>query len=339
MSFEQDAAAAFELEGESVNAGDDLALLKRRFGEHLSTAARETLAGCRPYPSLAVIRNPLTRNLLRRVIESDWRSTLAQLDFPHSISDAKFGGVSCQIYRTDATNPAAPTLLYLHAGAFVSGSSAANASAVLPTCHLSGCEAVAVDYSLAPEAVYPTQLEETEAVYRALLADGRSPDRIVIIGDSAGGAIALGSLYRWRRLGLPSPAGIVLLSPILDGAGDSDTHISLKGRDPLFAGVGREGCVESFKLYAGGADITNPEISPLAGDPANLPPALIHVGTREVLLGDSARFAEKARRAGVDASLRVFDGMFHLFHQHWRLAEARAAHQDIADFIGRATGD
>ena len=273
------------------------------------------------------------------MVESDWRSTLAQLDFPYSIDAASFGGVSCRIYRTGATHAAAPVILYLHAGAFVSGSSLANAAAVLPTCHLSGCEAVAVDYSLAPEAIYPTQLEETEAVYRAMIAEGRSPDRIIIIGDSAGGAIALSSLYRWRRLGLPLPAGIVLLSPILDGAGESDTHISLRGRDPLFAGVGREGCVDSFRLYAGGADLTNPEISPLAGDPSGLPPALIHVGTREVLLGDSARFSEKARRAGVDATLRVFDGMFHLFHQHWRLAETKAAHQDIADFIARATGD
>ncbi|MEQ8935764.1 MAG: alpha/beta hydrolase fold domain-containing protein, partial [Amphiplicatus sp.] len=65
---------------------------------------------------------------------------------------------------------------------------------------------------------------------------------------------------------------------------------------------------------------------------------LIHVGSRDVLLGDSARLAERARRAGVDVSLRVFDGMFHLFHMHWTLEDARASFEDIANFIARVAG-
>ena len=74
-------------------------------------------------------------------------------------------------------------------------------------------------------------------------------------------------------------------------------------------------------------------VSPIYGDLSGLPPTLIHVGSREILLGDAARFAEKLRRAGVESTLRVFDGMFHLFHMHWGLEEAKFAHADIADFI------
>lgn len=312
-------------------------LLKRRFGAHLSDAAKGTLAGRRPYPSLAAIRNPLTRQIARRIAESDWLQTFDQIDFDYEFEDRMTGGVPCVAVRTGQTAPNAPLILYIHAGGFVCGSPRINATAILPTCRLAGCEAIAVRYSLAPEIQFPTQLIEIETAYRTILAGGRSPAKIVVIGDSAGGALALSSLYRWKRLGLPMPAGIALLSPLLDARAESDTHHSLKGRDPLFLANGAGNCAQLFELYAGDADRNDPEISPITGDPAGLPPALVHVGTREVLLGDSARFSENARRAGVDVTLRVFDGMFHLFHQHWSMSEAKAAHQDIADFIARKT--
>lgn len=314
-----------------------MALLRKRYGAHLNAVARATIADQRPYPPAAAIRNPLTRAIARRIAEADWMATRAQLDFTHELSPTRIGDVPCLSFKAGAVAASSPLILYLHAGGFVSGSSRANANAVLPTCHLAGCEAIGVDYSLAPEAVFPTQLMEIESVYRALLESGRSPGRIVLLGDSAGGALVVGSLYRWRRLGLPIPAGAVLLSPILDARAESDTHHTLRANDPLFVSAGREGCEGCFRLYAGNADLSDPEVSPMAGDPAGLPPLLIHVGTREVLLGDSARFAEKARRAGADVSLRVFDGMFHLFHQHWSLAETRAAHQDIAEFVTRTS--
>jgi acetyl esterase/lipase len=315
-----------------------MALLKRRYGGHLSKEAQGALSDQRAYPSFAAIRNPLTRPIARRVAESEWRATFDQIDFHYEMQDVVHGGVKCLSLRAGQLAENAPTIIYAHAGGFACGSPQANATAILPTCLYAGCETIAVEYTLAPEAVFPTQLIEIEAVYVALIAAGRNPRNIVIAGDSAGGALVVSSAYRWRRLSLPMPGGLVLMSPFLDAHAESDTYQALKGRDPLFIGNGPESCAQSFELYAGGADIRDPEISPLAGDPAGLPPTLIHVGTREVLLGDSARFAEKARLVGVDVSLRVFDGMFHLFHQHWRLAEAKTAHRDIADFVRRVAG-
>lgn len=313
-----------------------MAIVRRKIGAHLGATAKSTLTAQRAYPSLAAFRNPLTRPIVRRVAEADWLATLDQIDFPYTLEDVSVGGVPCVAYRPENLKADAPLLLYLHGGGFVCGSARVNASTILPACHLSGGEAIAIDYSLAPEAIYPTQLGEIETVYRALLSEGRAARQIVVIGDSAGGALALASLYRWRAAGLPFPAGIVLLSPFLDARAESDTHHTLRGRDPLFLSNSADNCTQCFRLYAGDADIGDPLISPLAGDPKGLPPALVQVGTREVLLGDSARFSEKARQAGVDVTLRVFDGMFHLFHQHWRLPDAKAAHRDIADFVAKA---
>jgi acetyl esterase/lipase len=283
------------------------------------------------------LRNPLTRRLVRDIVESDWAALVAKLDFPHDISSAEIGGVSCVRFRTSRTSPEAPLLLYLHAGAYVAGSPRTNAAAILPTCELSRCEAIGVDYSLAPEHVFPKQLNEIEAVYRAVLDGGRAPAKVVLVGDSAGAALALASVWRWRLAGLPLPAGIVSISGVLDGTAGSDTHWSMRGNDPIFGADSRSATIATTSLYAPDADPLSPEISPVYDDFSRSPPILLQVGARDVFLGDSVRTAEKARRGGADVALQVFDGMFHLFHMHWDIEEARAAQHAVAEFVWRVT--
>lgn len=207
-----------------------------------------------------------------------------------------------------------------------------NAANALPVCHLSGCEGIGLDYTLLPRAFFPTQIEELDRVYASLTQEtpGR---RIVLLADSTGAAIALTALMRWRTKGLPAPAGAVFLSPCVDGAGASDTQITADHHDPLIRSMGGKFTRQLFRFYAPDRNLKDWEVSPIYGDFAYLPPMLVHTGSREVLLGDAARLSEAARRAGVETHLRVFDGMFHRFHMHWNLDEAKAAHADIADFI------
>lgn len=313
-----------------------MALIRKQFGAHLSRNSRSALAECRTYAPAIAVKNPVTRNLCRRLLNEDWKATLSQIDFPYTLESEKIAGVDCVHYHTRETAADAPIILYLHAGAFFAGSASVNAAAVLPLCHVTGARAVGVDYSLAPEAVFPVQLDEIERVYLALRRQ-YGAERIVLFGDSAGGAMAVSSMYRWRRKSIPLPAGAVIISACADATAASDTHLTIRAHDPIFSATGASGVQTVFELYAPGGDFTNPEISPLAGDFKGMPPLLIHVGSREVLLGDSARMAEMARCAGVDVTLRVFDGMFHLFHMHWSLDEAKAAFSDIADFIARTT--
>jgi acetyl esterase/lipase len=278
-------------------------------------------------------RNPLTRSLGRRLWHADWSATLSEIDFPYSIEDDTVAGVACARYRAAAASaPSIATILYVHAGAFIAGSARINAATALPVCMLGPCDGIGVDYALAPEAAFPTQLDQIERVYLELQRAGRP---ILLLGDSAGGALVLSSLHRWRRKGFPLPAGAVLISPLTDARAASDTHCTLKDQDPFFGSAGAEGVPIVFDLYAGGCDIDDPEISPIASDFVGFPPLSVHVGSREVLLGDSARLVEKARRAGCDATLSVIDGMFHLFHMRWSLAEAKAVHTDIAAFVRR----
>jgi acetyl esterase/lipase len=86
--------------------------------------------------------------------------------------------------------------------------------------------------------------------------------------------------------------------------------------------------------YAGDKPLDYPLVSPLYGDPAGLPPLLIHVGDHEVLLSDSTRFAEKAEAAGVDVQLEVWDEMIHVWHfMAGMVPEGQAAIDKLGEWI------
>ena len=308
-------------------------LFAKRISEALSPNAKARLTALRPYPTLDTWRNPLTRGLARRLANDSWLKTRDDIDFDYRLTELSIADVPCVRYETGATRAGGDLILYVHGGGFLAGSPQANASTVLPSCHLSGVEAIGVDYALLPEVRFPVAYDQIDAVYRTLLE--QAPERrIILLADSIGGCLSLANMLRWRDENIAQPAGAVLISPVLDGMGHSDTHITMDGHDPLIGSNAGRNVRKLFQFYAPGEALDDPRVSPLHGDMSNLPPMLIHVGTREVCLGDSARLAEKMRKAGSSATLRAFDGMFHLFHMHWAMEEAKSAHEDIAHFIG-----
>lgn len=315
----------------------DMALFQRKVGRHLSDGARKAINDARSYAVGDEIRNPLIRRLARRIAAREWEARLADIDFPYEMRDVVVGEVPCVAYSAGKEKPDAPLVLYLHGGGFISGSPRSNAAAVLPLCALAAAPGLGVRYSLSPESVFPTALEEVETVYRALLTE-RRPDSIALVGDSAGANLALASLVRWREKAVPLPACAVLYSPYIDAAATSDTMQTLKHHDPLVGAKVVARIEKLYRFYAPNLDVLHPHVSPLYADLAGLPPLLIHVGSRETLLGEAARLADKARRAGVDAALHVFDGMFHLFHMHWRLDEAKRAQEEAAAFVAKHAG-
>jgi acetyl esterase/lipase len=86
--------------------------------------------------------------------------------------------------------------------------------------------------------------------------------------------------------------------------------------------------------YIGKADPRSPLISPIHADLKGFPPLLIHVGTDEMLLDDSKRLADRAKQAGVDVNLYIYDQMWHAWHLFYRLMpEAKNAVKEIGSFI------
>jgi epsilon-lactone hydrolase len=242
------------------------------------------------------------------------------------------GGIKADRITTPVSQPDR-NILYLHGGGFVAGS---------PSCyrHLTWRIATAtrgrvlvIDYRLAPEHPFPAALEDAVAAYRWLLADGADPRRIAVIGDSAGGGLALAMLLRLRDDGMPLPAAAVALSPWTDLALTGPSLRQNAGADPMLD-VGHTTKVAEY--YLAGADPRIPYASPLYGDPRGLPPTLIQVGSDEILRDDAVRMADRLRAAGCRAELEIWPRMPHVWHLFAPLLpEACRAIERIGAFVQR----
>ena len=202
-------------------------------------------------------------------------------------------------------------LLYLHGGAYQIGSPATLRRMVALLSEAAQARVLSIDYRLAPEHPFPAAVEDAMTAYRWLITTGTDPAAIAIAGDSAGGGLTLGTLVALRDAGDAMPAAAAVMSPWTDLA---LTGESLRTRQAVDVLLKPEGMPETARLYLAGADPRHPYASPLYADLHGLPPILIHVGDAEIVLDDSTRFAARAREAGVDVTLEVWDEMPHVWH-------------------------
>jgi monoterpene epsilon-lactone hydrolase len=220
-------------------------------------------------------------------------------------------------------------VLYLHGGGYVIGSSRSHRHLAAAIATAGQASALLLDYRLAPEHPYPAAVDDATAAYRWLLDQGIAPGRIVIAGDSAGGGLTVATLLALRDARLPRPAGGVCISPWVDLTCGGASYRTKAEADPIVkeASVG-----EMARAYLGAMPPRTPLASPLFADLRSLPPLLVQVGSDEVLLDDAVQLADRAKAAGVDATLEVWDRMIHVWH--WFLPMLDEA-QDAVDAIGR----
>ena len=222
-------------------------------------------------------------------------------------------------------------ILYLHGGGYVIGSINTHRAMVSRIARASNARALSIDYRLAPEHPFPAAVEDATGAYKWLLVQGIKPAKIVIAGDSAGGGLAIAVLLALRDAGQPMPAGCVPISPWTDLEGTGDSIRTKAAKDPM---VQQDNLAGSAKQYIGNADPKNPLISPLHADYRGLPPMLIHVGEAEILLDDATRVAERAKQAGVEVQLEVWDDMIHVWHVFAKiLPEGQQAIDKIGKFV------
>ncbi|KAB0469160.1 alpha/beta hydrolase fold domain-containing protein [Ralstonia insidiosa] len=225
-------------------------------------------------------------------------------------------------------------VLYLHGGAFCLGSPGTHRSITTRLAMESGMPVWVPDYRLAPEHAYPAALDDALACYQALRDKGYTPDRILIAGDSAGGALALSLALALKQRGAPASAGLLLISPVTDGTLSGDSLATRRYADPMI----RQGWLEQGLRWYRAA-----QPDPLQADLRGLPPMLIQVGDQEVLLSDSTRLAEHAAACGVPCRLEVHAARWHVFHlQSFYLRSAREAIRTLAGFaracVAQSTG-
>ena len=250
-------------------------------------------------------------------------------------SDASFeavdaAGVPVEWVATKASK-SLPVILFFHGGGYCIGSAQTHRDLVSRLCTASGARALSVDYRLAPENPFPAAVDDGVAAYRWLRSQGIPARSIVIAGDSAGGGLALATLLALKEAGDELPAGGVCMSPVTDHAKEGESMRTKVDLDPM---VHPTSSTAYSQMYLAGGDAKAPLASPLYADLKGLPPLLILVGTWEVLLDDSTRFAEKAKASGVPVELEVWNEMIHIWPYFAAiLPEGRQAIERMGTFI------
>ncbi|MEU4580438.1 alpha/beta hydrolase [Nonomuraea sp. NPDC023979] len=226
--------------------------------------------------------------------------------------------LTVSVFRpSEAAESAQAAVFGIHGGGFVFGDRFTELDEALDWVEKLGVVLVSVEYRLAPEHPDPAPVEDCYAgfVWMAENADelGIDRERIVIAGSSAGGGLAAGVSLLARDRSGPRPVGQLLIAPMLDERNDS-----LSARQ--FAGVGvwdRGSNDTAWNALLGdrrGTDRVTPYASPgRAGDLSSLPPAYIDVGSTETFRDESVAYAHALWKAGVQAELHVWPGVFHGF--------------------------
>ncbi len=227
-------------------------------------------------------------------------------------------------------------ILYLHGGGYYAGSLTTHQALAANISLEADARVLLVDYRLAPEHPFPAAVEDATQAYRWLLRRGLPPERMAVAGDSAGGGLAVAAMLEWKASGEPLPAAGVCLSPWFDLALTGESIETKASVDPIL----RPSDMPFVAwCYLRSADPKTPTASPLYGDLTGLPPILVQVGTDEILLDDSRRFAERGRRMGVSVRLDIWDEMIHVWHAYSRFVpEARKAIAAIGAFLKATWG-
>lgn len=227
-------------------------------------------------------------------------------------------------------------VLYFHGGGYVFGSPRSHQSLTFTLATKTKAPVFSAVYRLAPENPCPAAIDDALAVYDWLLANGRAPGDIVIGGDSAGGGLAVALLQALKTRGDAQPAGAFLYSPWVDLKDGGAAMRENEATDAMFQA---DHIQRGALRYAGTLALDDPRVSPVYGDLAGLPPLLIFVSESELLRDSSTMLVEKARAAGVDATVISEAGLTHVWPIFTPLMpEAKTAVTRTVSFIKERWG-
>jgi monoterpene epsilon-lactone hydrolase len=174
----------------------------------------------------------------------------------------------------------------------------------------SRCRVYAPDFGNPPDHPYPDGLDDCLAVYGALL-ETYPAGKLVVTGASGGGNLAAAMVLKARDEGLPMPAAVGLFSPEVDLTQSGDSFQTNREVDQVLVSTERN-LSQMIALYAGGANLRQPYLSPIFADfQKGFPPTFLQSGTRDLFLSNAVRMHRALRRAGVRAELHLGEAMPH----------------------------
>ncbi len=229
-------------------------------------------------------------------------------------------------------------ILFLHGGAYVGKADNGYRLLCLKEAELLGANDVFMpDYRLAPKYVYPAALEDAAIMYQSMLEAGYDPKKIVFVGDSAGGNLAVSLAVYIRENNMPQPAALVLASPWGTMENKKGTSRYYNVHKDVIVGEGTPFYPAVLKAeYRGGLSRKSPLVSPIYSDLRGLAPMLIQAGGNELLLTECQQLAEQAAKCGVEVTLTVYSEMPHDFALVFPdMQESINSFKEMQNFVSR----
>lgn len=262
--------------------------------------------------------------------------------------DTAVGGVHAYVYTPKngiAPDNAKRVLINLHGGGFMGCWPACGELESMPVASLGRIKVVSLDYRQGPKYAFPAASEDVAAAYKELLKTYK-PENIGIYGCSAGGMLTGMSVAWFQKQGLPRPGAIGVFCAGMTsvaGFGGDAAYISTpagEGRMPFVMPKPAPGAKPMAMGYLANADINDPLVSPAVSMEvlAKFPPTLIITGTRGFELSSAVYTHSRLIKAGVDADLHVWEGMFHGFFYNPDVPESRDSYDVMVKFFDRHLG-
>lgn len=241
------------------------------------------------------------------------------------------GAIPVRLYRAAGSDPAArlPGVLFFHGGGWVLGDLDTHDPTCRQIANAAGCVVVAVHYRRPPEHAFPAAADDAYAALtwfaNEASALGVDPDRIAVMGDSAGGNLAAVVALEARERGGPRLRAQILVYPVVDMRFDRDSFVRL-GENYTLTRSGMEWFRTQY--VPNEAHWDDWRAAPIRAEHLrDLPPALVFTAGHDPLSDEGAAYAERLRAEGVEAEHRHYPGQMHGFLGSGRVI--RAAHQAI----------
>jgi monoterpene epsilon-lactone hydrolase len=227
------------------------------------------------------------------------------------VEATKIGGVNAFIVTPDNIPEANRDrlLVHVHGGGYVLFPGESGTREAILMAGYGKFKIISVDYRMPPDHPYPAAMDDAMAVWKEVVKTN-DPKKMAIFGTSTGGGMTLAMVLRAKKEGLPLPAATAPGTPWSDMTKTGDTFFTNEMIDNIL--VSNDGWLgDAAKLYAGGTDLKDPQLSPVYGDLSGFPPTILTSGTRDLFLSNTVRVHRKLRQAGVVSDLHVFEGQSH----------------------------
>lgn len=238
---------------------------------------------------------------------------------------------NCAEYLYADDNPKNKLILHFHGGGFIAGSRKTVRPMLGAMVKALGRNILTVEYRLAPEHPYPAAFEDCANAYCRTL-EKLNPQDITVMGESAGGNLALAAVLYARDQNLPLPASIVAMAPAVQFDCKFPSYLDNKKTDCMVSNL-HEQVQDTYLRSRDEAVLHDPYAAPYYGDFTGFPPTLLIASDSEVLRDDSVNLCGKMQGYGVDCQLSLYHRMMHIFEVIPSLPETKKAFRQIREFL------